>query len=109
MCLADHSENSNLINDQQKSLSAYRSHDIQVDGGIIAQDGVGVVDRCAVVRARVVRAECLAARPFLALAVVKLHVMDVVDRSLPAGSTDRVAAHFLVLSGGGIKTGGNEG
>ena len=65
----------------------------QVGGapGVRAQDGVSPMERSVFVWARVLRAECFAALLFLALAVVALHIMGVVDRSVAVGICNGVA------------------
>ena len=68
--------------------------------GIVALDGVSAVHGSVVVGTRVVRAVCLAALLFLALAVVALHIMGVVDRSVAVGAADGVAVRrFYVVVG----------
>ena len=65
--------------------------------GIVALDGVSAVHGSVVVGTRVVRAVCLAALLFLALAVVALHIMGVVDRSVAVGAADGVAVQRILF------------
>ena len=64
---------------------------------IVALDGVSAVHGSVVVGTRVVRAVCLAALLFLALAVVALHIMGVVDRSVAVGAADGVAVQRILF------------
>ena len=65
--------------------------------GIVALDGVSAVHGSVVVGTRVVRAVCLAALLFLALAVVALHIMGVVDRSVAVGAADGVTVQRILF------------
>ena len=59
--------------------------------GLRAQDGISPMDHSVLVGARVIRAERFAALLFLALAVVALHIMGVVDRSVAVAICNGVA------------------
>ena len=65
----------------------------QVGGapGVLALESVSVVHGSVIVGASVVRAECLAALLFLALAVVAHHVVGVFDWGVTVGAADGVA------------------
>ena len=64
---------------------------------IVAFDGASAVHGSVVVGTRIVRAECFAALLFLALAVVALHIMGVVDRSVAVGAADGVTVQRILF------------
>lgn len=76
-------------------LALFLAAQIRGAPGVIAHDGVGVVDNAVFVRALLARASCLTALFFLARVAVTRHLTGILDRSVTVRALDGVSAWLV--------------